>query len=173
MDSDSSSRRTEVAIESGPWHETIAEVEQFCERIVGTVLAVQAPALAERAEVSILLTDDAAIRELNGRWRGRDRATNVLSFPAMDDPGSYRDVGGAPPQLGDVVLAFETLTREAREQGRPTRDHFCHLLVHGTLHLLGLDHAETSEAEAMERREVEVLARLGVADPYREEEVAA
>jgi probable rRNA maturation factor len=168
MDSDSSSRRTEVAIESGPWRETIAEVEQLCERIVATVLEEQAPGLAESAEVSVLLTDDATIRELNRRWRGEDRATNVLSFPAMDEP-ERSGAGGGPPQLGDVVLALGTLLREAREQRRSIHDHFCHLLVHGTLHLLGLDHVETAAAEAMERREVEILARLGVADPYRGE----
>lgn len=167
MDSDSS-RSTEVAIAGGAWAEAVAGIEAFCGRVVGAALGVMAPALATRAEVSILLTDDAGGRELNRAWRGQDRATNVLSFPAMDDP--LRATGGpAPVPLGDIVLAFETVQREAAETGIPLADHVAHLLVHGTLHLLGLDHQQAAEAAAMEEREVAILARLGVPDPYRGE----
>lgn len=168
MDSDSS-RRTEVAIQSGLWLEAITDIEQLCECVVTKVLREQAPDLAEKAEVSVLLTDDEAIRELNRRWRGKDRATNVLSFPALREDACAAGEDAAPPQLGDVALSFETLTREARESGVSLTDHLTHLLVHGTLHLLGLDHVEAVDAEAMERREIEILAGLGVADPYRGE----
>lgn len=167
MDSDSS-RSTEVAIAGGAWSEAIGEVEAFCERVVEAALRAAAPRIAGRAEVSILLTDDARGRELNRAWRGQDHATNVLSFPVADEPHGKVAVG-QPVQLGDIVLAFETVRREAAEAGIPFADHLAHLLVHGTLHLLGHDHLQPSEAEAMERREVEILAGLGVADPYQGE----
>lgn len=168
MDSDSS-RSTEVTIAGGAWSEAIGEIETFCERVVGAALRTAAPGLAGRAEVSILLTDDARGRELNRAWRGRDHATNVLSFPVADGPWPDASSAGQPVALGDVVLAFETVRREATESGIPLADHVAHLLVHGTLHLLGHDHLEANEAETMERREVEILAGLGVPDPYRGE----
>lgn len=167
MDSDSS-RSTEVTIAGGAWSEAIGEIETFCERVVGAALRAAAPGLAGRAEVSILLTDDAQGRELNRAWRGQDHATNVLSFPVADDP-QRAPAPLAPVQLGDIVLAFETVRREAAEGDIPLAHHVAHLLVHGTLHLLGHDHLHASEAATMERREVEILAGLGVPDPYRGE----
>jgi probable rRNA maturation factor len=118
-------------------------------------------------EISVLLADDATIRELNREWRGKDKPTNVLSFPAPEQPG----VPG-PRHLGDLALAFETLEREARDEDKPLADHATHLIVHGTLHLLGYDHETTGEAEIMEALEVKALARLGVADPYQGAELA-
>jgi probable rRNA maturation factor len=167
MDSDSS-RSTEVAIAGGTWSEAIAGIEEFCERVVGAALHAAAPALGGRAEISILLTDDVGGRELNRVWRGQDHATNVLSFPVADAP-QRAAAADAPTQLGDIVLAFETVRREAAEAGIPIADHAAHLLVHGALHLLGYDHLQPSEAETMERREVEILAGLGVPDPYHGE----
>jgi probable rRNA maturation factor len=114
-----------------------------------------------RAEVSLLLTSDAEVRVLNAHWRGQDKPTNVLSFPAP---------AGRPlaesPTLGDIALAFETLAREAGESGVPLADHYRHLVAHGFLHLIGYDHQTDEEAERMEALERRVLARLGVADPY-------
>jgi probable rRNA maturation factor len=107
------------------------------------------------AELSLVLADDATVHALNARWRKQDKPTNVLSFP-----------GGDPVLLGDVVLAFETVRREAVEQGKTLGDHLSHLVVHGVLHLLGFDHRKRREAEAMETLERRVLAGLGIADPY-------
>ena len=121
--------------------------------------------LPHQVELVVVLADDAEQRQLNRDWRGIDRPTNVLAFPAWA-PGAQlpRD---APLLLGDVVLAFETVAREADEQDKPLADHFGHLIVHGVLHLLGYDHASDMEAVEMERLETSILAELGVADPYR------
>jgi probable rRNA maturation factor len=114
------------------------------------------PSVEERS-VTVLLTDDAAVRELNANFRGKDAATNVLSFPAPTNPENH---------LGDVALAFGVCAREAAEQGKPLAHHLQHLTVHGVLHLLGYDHMRDDEAEAMEGLERAVLAGLGVPDPY-------
>jgi probable rRNA maturation factor len=113
------------------------------------------------AEVSVLLCDDAVIAALNARWRGRDEPTNVLSFPAPPaaDPA-------APAHLGDIAIACETVTREAQEQDQPVAEHLAHLAVHGFLHLLGYDHRTDGEADRMERLERDILATLGIHDPY-------
>jgi probable rRNA maturation factor len=113
------------------------------------------------AEVSVLLCDDAVIAALNARWRGRDEPTNVLSFPAPP-PGDL----AAPVYLGDIAIACETVVREAQEQGLPVTRHLAHLAVHGFLHLLGYDHGTDGEAERMEQLEREILASLGIPDPY-------
>ncbi len=119
------------------------------------------------AEVSIHLIDDAAIEALNAQWRGWNVPTNVLSFPAVE-----RTRVEQAKLLGDVLIAFETLSREADDDGKPLADHFRHLVVHGFLHLLGFDHIDDAEAEAMERIEARALARLGVRDPYASSELA-
>lgn len=126
-----------------------------CEGLV--LRALGAAAAAEQAEgaVAVLLADDAALRDLNARWRGKDKPTNVLSFPAPEGFG-----------LGDIALAYETVADEAQTQGKTFAAHATHLLVHGYLHLLGYDHEVEDEARAMETRERAILAALGVADPY-------
>lgn len=120
--------------------------------------------LPRQVELSIVLADDAAQQQLNRDWRGIDRPTNVLSFPSWrpDAPAPP----GAPLLLGDIVLAFETVAREAEEQQKPIADHLSHLVVHGVLHLLGYDHRTDGEASVMEALETSILASLGVADPY-------
>jgi probable rRNA maturation factor len=123
--------------------------------------------LARGAEMTVHLVNDAGIRELNKQWRGKDAATNVLSFPAAP-----ADRLAGARLLGDVFVALETLTREAADEGKPLADHFRHLVAHGFLHLLGFDHENPAEAEAMERLEVQALARLGVGDPYAGAELA-
>lgn len=114
---------------------------------------------------ALALTDDAEVRALNHSWRGKDAATNVLSFPAGDDARN-------PDYLGDIVLAYETVLKEAREKGIAVEDHVAHLVVHGVLHLLGFDHANDAEAERMEKLERAALASLGIADPYEERHTA-
>ena len=162
MDSDSS-HTIAVTVEAEAWLAAVTDPEQLCRRAVSAVLERETEA---PAEVSVLLADDALVTTLNRDYRGQDRPTNVLSFPAGDAtwPGAP-----APALLGDVVVAFETVRREAGTEGRPLADHLTHLLVHGTLHLLGYDHASDDEAQTMEALEVELLAGLGVADPYRPE----
>lgn len=110
--------------------------------------------------VSIRLCDDAEMRSLNREWRGFDKPTNVLSFPAAD-------MGHPEAPLGDIALSFETCTRESTEEGKRLEDHVTHLVIHGVLHLLGLDHDQPHEADEMEEVERRILGRLGIADPYR------
>jgi probable rRNA maturation factor len=119
-----------------------------------------------RVELGITLTDDAQQLYLNRRYRGQDVSTNVLSFRAWE-PGIHAPPG-APLLLGDVVLAFETVAREADQQLKPFCDHVRHLIVHGVLHLLGCDHRRRADAITMEQLETSILAKLGVPDPYQD-----
>ena len=115
-------------------------------------------------ELALTFSNDAALRRLNGRYRGKDKPTNVLSFGSPDDWRGAPD--GQPRPLGDVILARETVFREARAQGKTPPDHACHLVVHGVLHLLGYDHQRPADASRMEAIEIDVLSQLGIADPY-------
>lgn len=127
-----------------------------------------AMAATNAGELAIVLTDDSAIRSLNRDWRGQDKATNVLSFPAPPDPLTGKlKADGRPRLIGDIVIAYETAAREASAAARPFRHHLAHLAVHGFLHLLGHDHARDAEADAMEALEIAILARLKVPNPYR------
>ncbi|MBN9305085.1 MAG: rRNA maturation RNase YbeY [Devosia sp.] len=133
------------------------------DQAVRAALAQSKARIAGPAELSIVLTDDAEQRVLNRDWRGIDKSTNVLSFPQIEP---FAPVSGL---LGDIILARETLEREAAEQGVSVEDHFTHLVVHGFLHLLGYDHMDDDEALAMEGLETQILASLGVADPYADD----
>ena len=117
------------------------------------------------AELAIMLTDDCGIRTLNSNWRGIDKPTNVLSFPARQ-PKARQKPATAPRMLGDIAIAYETMRREADEDGKPFDHHLSHLAVHGFLHLIGYDHANDDDAEAMEALETEILAQLGIPDPH-------
>jgi probable rRNA maturation factor len=117
------------------------------------------------AELAVMLTDDAGIRTLNKNWRGIDKPTNVLSFPALPPVGA-RGPDDPPPMLGDIAIAYETMRREADDEAKPFDHHLSHLAVHGFLHLVGYDHENNDDAEAMEALEREVLAQLGIPDPY-------
>jgi probable rRNA maturation factor len=149
----------DVLTESPLW-DAEPGAEAVVRRAITQAAAVEGSA-DPAAEVSVLLCDDGVIAALNARWRGRDEPTNVLSFPAppTGDPA-------APAHLGDIAIACETVIREAREQGQPVTQHLAHLAVHGFLHLLGYDHVTDGEAERMERLEREILASLGIPDPY-------
>lgn len=124
-----------------------------------TAAAEFAPA---NGEMSVVLTDDVTVQKLNREWRKIDKPTNVLSFPASTPKGA-----GLPALLGDVIVAYETLQREAADEAKPVLHHLTHLVVHGYLHLLGYDHQTDSEADAMEGLERQILAHLHIADPYR------
>jgi probable rRNA maturation factor len=136
------------------------DLEPLAERAVLETLRQSGAKIAGAAELSIVLTGDAEQQQLNAQWRGIDRPTNVLSFPQIAPGGPVRGL------LGDIVLARETLEREAAEQGISFTDHFTHLVVHGFLHILGYDHLVEDEALVMEGLETQILASLGIADPY-------
>jgi probable rRNA maturation factor len=131
-------------------------------RTVRNAIAAAAAEARGPAELSVVLTDDAGIRALNRRWRRRNEPTNVLSFASQ--AGGVKD--GIPRLLGDIVIAYETVAREASTQRKPFSHHLAHLAVHGFLHLLGYDHDSDDDAEAMEQLERTILARLDVPDPY-------
>lgn len=118
------------------------------------------------AELAIRIVDEEEGRDLNLHYRGKDKPTNVLSFPAEMPEGLPEGMDW--PLLGDLVICAPVVAREAREQGKPLAAHYAHMTVHGTLHLLGWDHEEHPDAERMEQREREILATLGVPDPYVE-----
>jgi probable rRNA maturation factor len=149
----------DIEVQSPLW-----DAEPAAADTVRAALAAAAEAAPAAGEMSVALTDDAAVRVLNRDWRGLDKPTNVLSFPA-----SPPRTKGIPVLLGDVIVAYETLAREAAEEEKPVLHHLAHLVVHGYLHLLGYDHQTDSEAEAMETIEREILARLNIADPYRDD----
>jgi probable rRNA maturation factor len=146
----------EVEIENAAWTAALPDAEAVAERAALAALG------AVEGDVVVLLTDDEGVRDLNARFRDKDRPTNVLSFPAADMPSP-----GRAPHLGDLVLAYGVCATEAEAQGKSLADHLSHLTVHGVLHLLGRDHEAEDEAEAMEGEERSILASLGVADPYK------
>ncbi len=139
----------EVEVEDDAWTDALADVE--------AVVLRAAEQAAPLGDVAVLLTDDRTVRDLNARFRDRDRPTNVLSFPAPDT---------ARPHLGDIVLAHGVCAAEAKDQGKTLADHLSHLVIHGVLHLMGHDHEAEAEAEAMEAHERMLLAGIGVPDPY-------
>ena len=164
-----------TAIEPAPLIDLIVDSPQWDERAEATVRrAVTEAAIATAADfkdctLAVLLTGDAAMRRLNAQWRGIDKPTNVLSFPPA--PGANDQLGTRP--LGDIAIAYETTAREAAEEHKAFDHHLAHLAVHGFLHLLGYDHDTQSAATVMEQRERDILARLGVPDPYPAHEPAA
>jgi probable rRNA maturation factor len=161
---DAGAPTVEVTMPCAGWRRECSEAGSLAD--AAARLALRRAAAPNAAIVDITLADDAAQRTLNRIWRGKDAPTNVLAFPASDP--SLPVPAGAPLLLGDVVLAFETVRREAAEQGKPITDHLRHLVVHGVLHLLGYDHETAADAEAMEAHEIAILAELGVPNPYRD-----
>jgi probable rRNA maturation factor len=147
-------RRVAIEIAAPAWRAAVPQCRQLVLRCARAALA-SAPAAP--GALAVLLTDDAALRELNRSFRAQDKPTNVLSFPGGGD-------AGAP--LGDVAVAFGVARREAHAAGRPLADHLAHLVVHGVLHLLGHDHGRPDEAMRMERLEARLLAHLGIVNPY-------
>jgi probable rRNA maturation factor len=164
--------RTAVRVDHERWQSDIPEVSRQCRKAVRSAWAVGRKALDGAhpfsgklqgpVEVSVLLSSDAVVRGLNRDHRGKNNATNVLSFPGETDTA----VPGAEILMGDIILAWETVESEAKKTGKSVTNHMMHLVVHGVLHLLGYDHDSENDATTMERLEVNSLARLGLPDPY-------
>ena len=156
----------DVAIEDDRWRSLVSaehdDIEQVVQAAAAALCASEPAIFPPASEVTILLSDDARVAVLNGSFRDKPAPTNVLSFPA--DPAATEP--GAPRYLGDIIIARETVEREAQEQSIPVAHHVQHLAIHGLLHLLGYDHQTDTEAERMEAIETRVLASLGIADPY-------
>ena len=150
----------DMAINAEGWQN-----EETLRRLVDSVLQATLQELGFNnidSELSLVFTNDADIREINGKWRHIDKPTNVLSFPAF-----ALQPGQEPEEiLGDIVIARETVEREAAEEDKSFDDHLSHLVVHGLLHLMGYDHQNDEEAEQMETLERKILASLGISDPY-------
>jgi probable rRNA maturation factor len=158
---------TEVLVVAECW-QTEPDAEAVIHRAIEAA-AEFADADVGDAELAVMLTDDAGIRTLNGNWRGIDRPTNVLSFPALQ-PTVTGGGDDAPRMLGDIAIAYETTRKEADDERKPFDHHLSHLAVHGFLHLIGYDHENDDDAEAMESLEREILAQLGIPDPYADRE---
>jgi probable rRNA maturation factor len=161
------------SLEAGDWEAAVTDVEQLVEAAARAAFeAAERPEIlgGAPAEMSLVLADDTLVQTLNRDYRDKDKPTNVLSFALLDDLDDTDDVlareQGMPILIGDVILAFETVQREAREQGKSVGDHLTHLVIHGVLHLLGYDHQSDPDADRMERLETSILARMGIADPY-------
>ena len=158
---------TEVLVVADAWqaepdaetviHRAIAAAAEFADADIG------------EAELAVMLTDDDGIRTLNSNWRGIDKPTNVLSFPALP-PSGPSGPDDAPRMLGDIAIAYQTTRQEADEEQKPFDHHLSHLAVHGFLHLIGYDHEQDDDAEDMEKLEREILAQLGIPDPYSDRE---
>ena len=160
-----------VSIEDEAWSKALPGAAELCRTLAAATVQLAAGELdGPGAEISVVLTSDQAVHALNRDWRGHDKPTNVLSFAALDDEDAPVVVG-APVLLGDVVMAYGVCAAEAAEQGKTLAHHAAHLVVHGTLHLLGWDHEEDeTEAEEMERLETRILAGFGISNPYAEGE---
>jgi probable rRNA maturation factor len=157
----------DVVVEAGDWAAT-GDIAALAQRAAEAAVAAAPEAPEGPLAATLLLSDDDAIRVLNRDWRGLDKATNVLSFPSVSPA-----LPGEPRHLGDNALAYETLVREADEEAKTVSDHAAHLVIHGVMHLLGQDHMDDEEADAMESHEIAALASLGIADPYADLELDA
>jgi probable rRNA maturation factor len=164
---DGSSIEIDIRIASSAWRAALPNPGAAIRRAVLAALKAELPAPAKgkpaKTGLSILLTDDVEMRKLNAGWRAKDKPTNVLSFPAE----SAVDPAKPPAYLGDIALGLATCKREARAQKKTFADHVTHLTVHGVLHLLGYDHMDDDQAEAMEPLETAILAKMGIKDPYK------
>ena len=154
---------TEVLVVADCW-QSEPDAEAIIQRAVATAAEIVDADIGE-AELAVMLTDDAGIRTLNNNWRGIDKPTNVLSFPALPPTGGSGP-DDAPRMLGDIAIAYQTTRAEADDEQKPFDQHLSHLAVHGFLHLIGYDHEKDGDAETMESLETQILAQLGIPDPY-------
>jgi probable rRNA maturation factor len=158
---------TEVLVVAECW-QAEPEAEAIIQRAIAAAAGI-ADADVGEAELAVMLTDDAGIRTLNSNWRGIDKPTNVLSFEALQPTAGSGD-DDAPRMLGDIAIAYQTTRKEADDEQKPFDHHLSHLAIHGFLHLIGYDHEKDDDAEAMESLEQEILAQLGIPDPYADRE---
>jgi probable rRNA maturation factor len=156
--------RIVLEIEDARWATALPSAGEILDSAVGLALN-DLDTEGRPTEVGVRLVDDGAIQELNRDWRGRDKPTNVLSFP-LGDPGPVTDPD-FPWLIGDIVMSYDTVVAESERDGKTLAHHFAHLAIHATLHLIGHDHEDESEAEIMEAAEIALLGKLGIADPYR------
>jgi probable rRNA maturation factor len=158
------------------WNDLNFDPQALAHSVIAMTLeAADLPPELERApsrEASLMLSSDEEVRKFNREYRGQDKPTNVLSFAALDSEDPDMPVSGTL-HIGDLIMAYETLDREAQEMEVSFKDHFTHLLVHGTLHLAGYDHEEEDEASIMESLEISILMRLGIENPYSDEKYMA
>lgn len=166
-----------IEIEEEGWQKALPSLQELSEKIVDTVLSY----VKEHEDIDFLKTDkpicinlalsnDENIHHLNAEFRHMDKPTNVLSFANIDDEHFEEEIKATPQiELGDIMIALETMQREAQEKNISLHDHYCHLFTHGILHLLGFDHMEDDEAEYMESFEIAILAQMNIANPYEEE----
>ena len=153
--------------DSALWEQLI-DAEAIAERALEAAVEMAGLTLLDGAELGILLSDDEHVKSVNQEWRGIDKPTNVLSFPAVEPTKLAR-----APFLGDIIIAYETVEREAKAEGKAFADHYAHLVVHGFLHLLGFDHVNEADAERMEALEIAILSSLDIPDPYTDRPDAA
>ncbi len=153
--------QTDIIVAAQSWQDD-TDYETIVRRAIEAAAAAASNVQTGGAEVAVMLTDDEGIRALNRDWRGKDKPTNVLSFPAPKPPGR----AAGPRMLGDIAIAYETTRREADEEHKLFAHHLSHLAVHGFLHLIGYDHETDDDAEKMESLERDILAKLGIPDPY-------
>jgi len=163
----------EIAIEADEEWDSSSSWDQLVRKAAEAAIAESAfPQLAasnRHVELSVRLAGNDEVQALNGQWRGKDKPTNVLSFPLVDEQDLQQaNVAGPELLLGDIILAHGVCSSEAAEKGVSVEQHATHLVVHGTLHLLGYDHQGENEAQDMEAREIRALSRLGIANPYEQ-----
>lgn len=167
MNAKNSTHEIDVSVAEPEWNSSFLDVETVAHDAANRTLKMaMLPRLLEgrEIEVSIVLANDDLIQVLNRTYRDKDKPTNVLSFAALDSDDPVPDEGPYP--IGDVILAYQTIDREAREQGKFFKDHFIHMVVHGTLHLLGYDHETEDDANIMESLEIRILEKMNIQNPY-------
>ena len=168
----------DVVINHPAWESTAIPFEDFTQDVVGLTLSMAEipPQLAGREiEICVVLTDDSEIHTLNRDYRGMDKSTNVLSFANLDSDNAEEELAqeGMPFSLGDVIIAWDTMQREALEQNKEFLAHLRHMMVHGTLHLLGYDHMDDEGAAEMEGLEIKILEKMNVENPYADDQFVA
>ncbi len=161
----------EISIQDQGWIDAFSNIKELAQPIIAATLLASATQLKDFPKdihVSLCLTNDAHIQTLNNEHRGKDSPTNVLSFPLVDwdDKGNVQMAANTGACLGDIVIALETITNEARAQNKTIKDHLSHMLVHSTLHLLGHDHEINSQAKQMESLEIQILHTMNIKNPY-------
>ena len=155
----------DIDIQNPNWKTSIGDIENITRSAIEKDLSM-ATDVRPQMEISIVLSDDVFIQNLNKAYRHKDKPTNVLSFPMTE----VQDIQETSPfvSLGDVIVSFDTIKRESEEQNKPLEHHYIHMLVHGCLHLLHFDHEDNEDAEIMESKEIEILEQLGVKNPYED-----